>query len=150
MLAIDTNILFYAFAAGRPEHPAALAWLKDQHTRSDVVISEFVLVEFYRLLRNATLLDRPKSASEAAAIIQHYRQHPSWRTLGFNQNSQLVHDRLWERAASQTFSTRAIFDVRLAISLQDHGVDELATRNVRDFEAMGFRKVFDPLASAQK
>ena len=46
MLSIDTNLLFYAYAADRPEHASALAWLTPLHSSPEVVLSEFVLVEF--------------------------------------------------------------------------------------------------------
>ena len=36
-------------------------------------------------------------------------------------------------------------DARIAYPLLHHGVRQLATRNVKDFEGLGFDRVFDPL-----
>ena len=41
-------------------------------------------------------------------------------------------------AASKAFARRRIHDVRLAETLKYWGVDEFYTRNVRDFEDLGF------------
>jgi len=38
-----------------------------------------------------------------------------------------------------------VCDARLAHTLLDSGVEELATRNTRDFEGFGFERVFDAL-----
>lgn len=148
MLSIDTNLLFYAFAADRPEHPAATAWFTPLHASTDVVLSEFVLVEFYRLLRNPTVSRQPKSAADAVRIIQTYRAHPRWRILGFTRDSTALHDELWQHAAAPDFAYRRIYDARLALSLRAHGVTEFATANVKDFDGLGFTRVWNPLAPA--
>lgn len=54
-------------------------------------------------------------------------------------------DRVWEYAAKPNFPRRRIFDVRLALTLQYHGVDRFATAMVKDFNALGFRKVWNLL-----
>jgi toxin-antitoxin system PIN domain toxin len=148
MLSIDTNLLFHAFAADRPEHGAALAWLTPLHASSDVVLSEFVLVEFYRLLRNPVVSRQTKSAADAARIIAIYRSHPRWRITGFTRDSESLHDDLWHRAAASDFAYRRIYDARLALSLRQSGVTEFATANVKDFEGFGFTRVWNPLAGA--
>jgi len=145
VLSIDTNILFYAFAADRPENASAVAWL-NAIQEEEVTLSEFVMVEYYRLLRNPVVSDHPKSAAEAVKIVRHYHEHPKWRVLGFNRNSSSVHAKLWELASQPEFAYRRIFDARLALSLIDFGVTRFATRNVKDFDDFGFEEVFDPIA----
>lgn len=145
MLSIDTNLLFHAFAADRPEHVAAKAWLDPVHASPDVVLSEFVLVEFYRLLRNPVVSRSPKSAADATRVIQTYRAHPRWRIVGFSRESAALHDELWRHTASPDFAYRRITDARLALTLRDHGVTEFATANVKDFAGFGFARVWNPL-----
>jgi uncharacterized protein len=147
MLSLDTNLLFYAYATGRPEHAAAKAWLDELSLANDVVISEFVLVEFYRLLRLPALSRHPKSPAAATAVIQRYRAHPRWRIVGFPRDDQALHEDLWRIAARPGFAYCRIYDARLALSLQAHGVTRFATRHVADFHDLGFREVFDPLAA---
>lgn len=145
MLSIDTNLLFFAFAADRPEHAGAAAWLESLITRKDVALSEFVLLEFYNLLRNPAVLKRPLSAPEAAAVVLTYRRHPHWRILGFPRDSRRMHDELWNLAAKPGLPRRRIFDARQAYSLLHQGVRSFATANVKDFEDLGFERVWNPL-----
>ena len=59
-------------------------------------------------------------------------------------------DRVWAAAARPGVARRHVFDARLAHTLLDNGVTELATRNTRDFEGFGFERVFDPLPAASR
>src|SRR5688500_12638778 len=79
--AIDTNILLYALNASVREHLAARRFLDERRDDPDTVISELVLVELYVLLRTAAVVSAPLSAPAAAALIQHFRRHPSWQLV---------------------------------------------------------------------
>jgi len=146
MLSIDTNLLFYGFAADRPEHASARVWLESIVSREDVALSEFILVEFYNLLRNPAVLKKPLRAGEAGEVIQTYRAHPHWKIVGFPHDSRRMHDELWTLAATPAFPRRRIFDARQAYALLHHGVRSFATANVKDFEGLGFERVWNPLA----
>lgn len=145
MLSIDATILLYAYSEAAPEHDRALAFITKQSRNKDVALSEFVLTEFYLLLRNPAVLKKPLSAQDAVRVIQSYRQHPIWKTLGFPPTSREVHADLWQQAASPGIARRRIYDTRTALCLRAFGVTELATANVKDFEGFGFAKVWSPL-----
>ena len=147
MLSIDTNILFHGFNEDSPRHEQALAWLSSIARDEDVAISEFILAEFYRLLRNPAVLKHPLPADEAVEVIQTYRTHPRWRLIGFPTESRPLHDALWQKARAKDFAFRKIYDTRSALTMTAQGVTELATVNVKDFEGLGFRKVWNPLTS---
>ena len=146
MLSIDANILLYAYSVAAPEHQQALAFITTQSKNHDVALCEFVLAEFYLLLRNPAVLQKPLSAPNAVKVIQHYRQHPIWKTLGFPPGSREVHAELWKKCASPGIARRRIYDSRTALCLRAFGVTEFATANVKDFEGFGFEKVWNPLA----
>jgi hypothetical protein len=55
---------------------------------------------------------------------------------------------VWRKAAEPGYGRRRIFDARLGVSLVRQGVTEFATRNVRDFQNLGFARVFDPIAES--
>lgn len=145
MISIDTNILFFAYAEDRPEHAKAKAFLDARSGAGDVILCEFMLIEFYRLLRNPAVVTKPLNPGEAAKVIQAWRSHPRWQIAGFAPDSQRVHDDLWKHAGRSGFAVRRIFDARLALVLQQFGVTEFATANVKDFEGFGFQKVWNPL-----
>jgi toxin-antitoxin system PIN domain toxin len=148
MISIDSNLLLYGIASDLPEHPVARAFLEGLVAREDVALSEFVLVELYRLLRLPVLHSHPLRADQAVAVIQQYRHHPRWRILGFpNTGSAELHDELWRIASQVEFAYRRIFDARLALTMRHHGVTEFATANVKDFQGFGFARVWNPLQS---
>lgn len=147
MLSIDANILLYAFNSACPWHEGARDWLTSIQSDEDVAISEFVLAEFYALLRNPAVLKHPLSAVEAVEVVQAYRTHPRWRLIGFPAESRPLHDTLWQKARANDFAFRKLYDTRSALTMTAQGVTELATANVKDFEGLGFRKVWNPLST---
>jgi toxin-antitoxin system PIN domain toxin len=147
MLSIDTNILFHGFNEDSPRHAAAHAWLVSIAGDEEVAISELILAELYGLLRNPAILKHPLSGAEAVELIQAYRSHPRWRLIGFPIESRPLHDALWRRARAKDFAFRKLYDARSALTMTAQGVTEFATVNVKDFEDLGFRKVWNPLAA---
>jgi len=143
MVGIDTNILAYARLQDSPYHEVAVNFLEGLGGDSTVVISELVLVELYLLLRNDKILSPSLSAAEAVKECQLLRAHPKWQLV----DSADVMKEVWPIAASEGFARRRIFDVRLAKSLQFHGVTDFATANIKDFDGLGFHRVWNPLNS---
>ena len=141
MLGIDTNILAYARLARSPWHGKAKSFLEEVADDTQVVISEQVLLELYLLLRNEKIISPPLSAEAAVRECSLFRSHPRWQLV----DSAGVMDQVWPLASARNFPRRKIFDVRLAKSLQSHGVTRLATANVKDFENLGFERVWNPL-----
>jgi len=146
MLSIDTNLLFHAFNSGSPLHLRASPWMHSLEAHDDVAISEFILAEFYGLLRNSAVLTSPLPADEAAEVIAAYRCHPQWRLVGFAGEGRALHDSLWRIAAQPGFAYRRLDDARTALTLRAHGVKEFATCNPKDFEGLGFSRVWNPIA----
>ncbi len=148
MISIDANILLYSYSAHSPFHRAARNFLENLNHQENVALSEFVLAEFYLLLRNPAVLQNPLDAPEAAAVIANYRKHPRWKTLGFPPRSRDLHDEIWKRAGTDDFARRRIYDTRTGLSLVAFGVTDFATLNLKDFQNLGLKKVWNPLATA--
>jgi len=146
MISLDANILLYSYCTESPFHADARVFVAGLSTREDVALSEFILTEFYLLLRNPAVLLKPLGAPEAAGVIASYRKHPRWKTLGFPPRSRELHDELWGRAAARDFARRRIYDSRTALSLVAFGVTDFATLNRKDFQGFGFKRVWNPLA----
>jgi len=147
VISLDTNILFHSWYEASPLHAAANEWIRELAGSSEVAISEFVLAEWYRLLRNPVVVKpKPLTARQATEVIQIYRRHPLWRCVGFPAESRSLHDRLWTKAAQHQFAYRRLYDVRTAFTLIDQGVKDFATTNEKDFQGLGFRNVWNPLS----
>ena len=145
MISIDTNVLLYGLNRDCAEHAAARSFLEACAERADVAIAELALVELYVLLRNPAVVRQPLEADAAAELCQAFRRHPRWALV----DSADVMDRVWAAASRPGVARRRVFDARLAHTLLDHGVSELATRNTRDFEGFGFARVFDPISEVR-
>lgn len=142
MISIDTNVLLYAHNRDCAEHAEAVRFLSDCAGRKDVAICELVLMELYQLLRNPAVLARPLGAADAAGVCQGFRSNPRWALI---ENAPVM-DQVWSVAAKPEISRRAVFDARIGLTLIHHGVTGFATRNVADFEGLGFDEVWDPIA----
>ena len=99
------------------------------------------MVEFYLLLWNPAVLQKPLSSPEAAAVCQTYRRHPCWRLV----EDASVMEAVWQHASETGFPRRRTINARLALTLLHHGVRELATANTRDFVALRFKRVWNPV-----
>ncbi len=147
-ISIDSNILLPAIENQNPLHGRASEFVGEMHRRNDVVVSELMLVELYGLLRNPTVLPRQMSPAEAVAAIESFRNHPRWQVVSLPAGTRGLHDDLSVRLAERDFARRRVYDLRLALSLVQQGVAEFATANLRDFQDVGFRRVWNPLVEA--
>ena len=145
MMSCDTNVLFAALDSASMHHAAATAFLRRVTDSDRFGVCELVLVELYGLLRNPTVSKQPYDAADAARVIQRFRSHPRWLVFDYPGPQADIMRRLWALAADPSFPYRRIYDARLALTLRHHGVTEFGTRNVKDFQAFGFKKVWDPL-----
>ncbi len=141
MLSIDTNVLLYAQNEDCAEHRAAADFVADCGRRDDVAIAELVLIELYQLLRNPAVLARPLDGPDAAEVCQAFRGNRRWALI---ENAPVMNE-VWKVAGTPGMARRRLFDARLAFTLRHHGVDEIATRNVKDFRSFGFARVWDPI-----
>jgi toxin-antitoxin system PIN domain toxin len=144
MLSFDTNIAVHAANSASPLHRPAYEFLASVGPRSDVAVCELMLVELYLKLRNTRIFPRPLTAAQAAAVCQGYRSNRAWRLI----ETAPVMDEVWRWAASRGFAFRRIIDVRLGLTLLHHGVTELATTNVKDFDGLHFARVWNPIAAS--
>ncbi|CAN5689615.1 type II toxin-antitoxin system VapC family toxin [soil metagenome] len=148
MLSLDTNILLPAIETGNSHHARAVVFLESLQDRKDIAISEFVLLELYGLLRNPAILTKPLSGAAAVDVCEAFRQHPTWQVIGFPSDSRSFHDAFWPKLREKSFARRRAYDWRIASSLLRQGVTEFATVNVKDFDGLGFARVWNPLVSS--
>ncbi|MDZ4816612.1 MAG: VapC toxin family PIN domain ribonuclease [Verrucomicrobiota bacterium] len=144
ILGLDANILLYALNPSSAWHQGAEKFLKQNFGVSTirVVIADYVLTELYVLLRNPAVMAHPLSAKMARDLVVSYWKIPNVMRL---ENAPIM-DGVWAMAGNKDFSRRQIFDARLGLTMRHSGVTHFATTNVKDFKALGFEKVWNPLA----
>ena len=142
MISCDTNLFLHAYNKQSAFHiPAKIFFVKHALNR-DFAICELVLIEFYILLRNPAVVEKPLNADKAVEVCMKYRHNINWIVIDYPGG---LMKGIWEKAARSDFGRRSIFDARLALTLRHHGITEFATRNVRHFQEYGFKRVWDPL-----
>lgn len=141
MIAFDTNIVVHSANVDSPSHVGAREVLIEFGRRRDVVVCELMLVELFLKLCNGRIFKSPLTPAEAGAYCRSFRANRNWRLI----ESAPVMDETWRWTERQGFAFRRLIDVRLGLTLRHYGVEEFATTNVRDFQEMGFRRVWNPL-----
>lgn len=141
MLSIDTNILVHTISEKSSHYERAQTYLGTLENNREVIIAELALVELYVILRNPLLFSPPLSPQEAVDVCSTFRNHPHWQLV---ENAEIMSS-VWEEASHHHVARSRIFDLRLAKTLQAHGVEDFATANVKYFQNLGFRKVWNPL-----
>lgn len=145
MFAIDTNILVYAHNSGASNHEAAKAFLqnvmntKDENGKLSVRIPSQVLVEFLNVI-TWTRLEAPLSLSDAKGIVQDY----------LNSDAEIIYPKPTQLVTllnllGSVKSRKKVFDVALAATLKDNGIQGLYTLNTSDFEEFAFLEVKNPI-----
>jgi predicted nucleic acid-binding protein len=146
VLSIDTNILFPAVAPSHVKHTKAARFLNELADEPDIVLSEYILLELYVLLRNPVVMPSPLNAGAAVAVCQSFRSHPKWQVTGVPANGAAFYNDFWTRLAKEPMARRRAYDCRAGLALIAFGVTEFATENVKDFEGIGFSRVWNPIA----
>ncbi len=143
MLGIDTNVLLYSLNPSSQWHEAAVKFLQVSFNESStrVAITDYVLVELYINLRNPSVMLNPLSPETARNLVTSYWKIPNVMRI---ENGNVM-DEVWLIAGHKNFARRRIFDTRLGLTLRSGGVTHFATANVKDFDGLGFIKVWNPL-----
>jgi uncharacterized protein len=145
IVSADTNIFLYAANPDCAQHEAAHHFFTTEASgQQRFLLCGPVLVEIYMQLRNPAVLQKPRSAREAAAFCHTLRSNPAWEYGDYEPD---VAEPLWTWAAETTAGFRHIIDARLALTLRHHGVTHFASANVTHFDGFGFERVWSPVAS---
>lgn len=120
MIPTDANILHYSYAFASPILPTARTIHEDLFGRDDLILS---------------------------SVLVNNRKHPHWKTCGFPPRSRRLADELWNSAAKPDLSRRRIYHPRMAFSLIAFGTGDLATLNLAGFQNLGFKGVWNSLAT---
>lgn len=144
MLTADTNLLIHAADPDSVHHARARGFFLDTgKSGEEFVLCELVLIELYMQLRNPAIFRKPYSAREASDYCRALKQNPEWRCVDCDP---AISAALWSYASTTRAGFRHVIDARLALTLRHHGVNHLATVNVKHFKDFGFQRVWNPLA----
>lgn len=144
MIGVDTNVLVYAHREEFPEHPIALARLRELAEGAEAWgIPVFVLGEFLRVVTHPRILRPPSPMDRAIAALRGLLESPSLRVL-------TPGPRYWRLLEEAILEARAagnlVVDAEIVAVCREHGATRILTED-RDFRR--FRGVTaEPLRGA--
>lgn len=142
MIAVDTNILVYAFRPEAAEHAAARAAVRRLLTAgSSWAIPWTVVYEFLSVVTQPRIWRQPASPREALGAIEAWSDAGGAILLAEAAGHREVLSGLLDAAAIRG---SRVFDARVAATCIDHGVHELWSVD-RDFGRFPSLKVVNPL-----
>ena len=143
MKSLDTNILVYAANQDAPEHLGAITVVNEMLAKpSEWLLADQVLWELYKALRNPKVLQKPRTAAQAAAQIEFLRTQAGVSHCAYEPS---LFPGLLRRLKQTSFPYQRTHDAILAQTLVHHGVRTFYTRNLRDFEGAGFARLLNPI-----
>ena len=143
MNSLDTNILLYAANTSAPEHAKALAVVNEMLSHpSEWILSDQVLWEFYKALRHPKILQKPRTAPQAAEQVRFLREQSGVACCAYEI---AFFDDVLQLLEKPRFPYQRTHDTVLGATLRRHGVKTFYTRNQKDFADVGFSKVVNPI-----
>ena len=141
-VAVDANILVYAFFRDTPQHAASRAWL-DRAGRGDVklCLTSQVLAEFFAIVTNPKRVSDPRTPDEAVLAIEAVLALPGAITLAV---PPLVASRWLEMLRQHPVRGGAVFDLQLIATMAANGVERICTFNRADFEGFPGLEIITP------
>ena len=144
MIAIDTNLLVYAFRSGLPEHRRSQQALeKAMADPEGWGFAYACLAEFWSVVTHAAALGGAAPAKRTTEFVDLLCREGGAQIWfpgpGFAA-------RLCQLATDQNICGGAIFDLQIALMAFDHGASELWTHD-RGFRSIAGLRVVDPLVS---
>lgn len=143
-IGVDTNLLIPMHDQGAPDQErvkAAVDSLVAQGHR--LVVGTQALAEFYSVVTNPRRVARPLSPDAAQQVCDGYLTSSEIDVVSPTPQTCQAAIR---HAAQDGIRGPHIFDIQLAYALLAVGVQEIHTRNVKDFAGIEGLRVVDPLA----
>jgi len=146
MFALDTNILVHAHNLDSPLCAKAKEFVGRVITQEDsignpvVSLPLQVCAEFINVITRRTI-GTPLALLDAISVIRDYTELLKIPVI-YPRPTQL---RTFLELLESTTTRKTVFDVVLAATLKDNGIEGLYTVNVDDFTEFSFLKVVNPL-----
>lgn len=141
MILLDTNILVHATGEKSLRHAKARE-LRDQGVAGHfgACIAAQILTEFYAVVTDPRRFQPPLTPSQAQREVRAYLSSP----LKLILPKETTPTRMLNLLGSRSLRGGKIFDVFLAATMLDNGVEKIYTENVTDFEGIRGIEARDP------
>ena len=139
--SIDVNILLYASDQSNPRHAAAIGFMQERTSDSELFcVTWQTIMSYLRISTHPSIFSDPLSPDQALSNIESLISLPHVRFISEEEGFLRIY-----REVAERFPVRGnlVPDAHLAALLRQHGVQRLYT-NDRDFKKFDFLDVRDP------
>lgn len=139
----DTSILVHAHnKASRYQRKAGDVIRRAMRGEIEACLTPQILYEFFEVVTNPRRLEYPLSADEAVNICLDLWE---CREIEKVNPTAIAPKKVFELITQLKLSGGKILDCVLAVTAKENGVEMIYTENIKDFEAYGFLKAYNPL-----
>jgi predicted nucleic acid-binding protein len=141
VILLDTNILVHAAGAQSLQHASAKE-LRDQAAggQFDACIAAQILTEFYAVVTDPRRFQPTLTSSQAQRELRTYLSSP----LKLILPKETTVTRMLNLLGSRSVKAGRIFDIFLAATMLDNGVQRIYTENVSDFQGIAGIEAINP------
>ena len=141
MILLDTNVLVHATGARSLQHANAKE-LRDQAAggQFDACIAAQILTEFYAVVTDPRRFQPALTPSQAQRELRTYLSSP----LKLIVPMETTVARMLNLLGSRSVKAGRIFDIFLAATMLDNGVQRIYTENLRDFQGIAGIEAINP------
>ncbi len=145
LIAVDTNVLVYAFRPEPPEHRSAVEAIDQLVSRGERwALPWTVVYEFLSVVTQPRIWRQPATPAQALTAIDAWTDRGRGLLLGEGPGHHATLDRL---VSGTSIAGSRVFDARVAATCLEHGVRELWSVD-RDFSRFPDLRVVNPLGHA--
>jgi len=144
VILLDTNILVHASGAQSPRHEKAKE-LRDRAAAGQFegCIAAQILTEFYAVVTDPRRFQPALTPSQAQREVRTYLSSP----LKLIVPKETTVTRMLNLLGSRPVRSGRIFDVFLAATMLDNGVQRIYTENVDDFKGIAAIDAINPFSA---
>jgi toxin-antitoxin system PIN domain toxin len=137
---LDSNVLIYAHCQDMAQHARVAAWLAGAVNRGDsIILTETVVLSFYRIASNDRAMSNPLSVADIAAVVENLLSQSN--VMLFTATN--THFRHFEQfCRKHSISSRLMMDAHLCVAALASGAT-VATCD-KDFKKFPHVKIFNP------
>ena len=145
-LGLDTDVIVNWAMEGAEYHGEARALLRHEiQSGNTIACTPQVFFEFIHVATDARRFERPMSMAAALETARDFWDAPE--TIRVRPGPQVLH-RTLELLGNLKLGRKRILDTALVATLQEAGVNRLATFNGGDYAVFPFLEIVDPRAEA--
>lgn len=135
---IDSNILVYAYNRSSLQHKTAATFVEEIIEQHQPYLTSQNVIEFYSTITNPKRVESPLSHMQATSKVAQLVNGGFYKLVNPLPTTL---SRLVELLKKITVQSTEIFDLQIAATMLDHGIDTIYTADTKIFTKVGLNAI---------